>query len=162
MTVNISDMSSYGYDTPTGVLTVLGRPEPVTVGQVRRAATGDVTFLTLNQEERDRLHYITASGHVLLLQSTQESGVGSMYIALMGVTENRVLPQRDEQERYFTVSYQEVAAPVGAGAPFSTWQDVIDQYPTWQAVIDANTSWFSLIENLGTTTAPPILAWRGA
>jgi hypothetical protein len=159
---SVGDMSTYGYDTPTGVHTVLGRPDPVTVGEIRRAATGDLTLNTYTREERDRVHYITASGHTLLVQSSQESGVGSMYISLLGVTETRPSGQRDEPMRIWTLSYQEVAAPVGAGAAFTTWADVLAQAPDWQSIIDSWNSWIEMVEGIDSVTGPPILVWRGS
>ena len=111
ISVLVNDMTEYAYDTPTGIHTVLGRPDPVTVGEVRRAATGTLTLITLSKEDRDRLHYITASGHVLLFQSSQDSGVGNMYIALTGVTETRVVNLRGQSERHWAIGYQEVASP---------------------------------------------------
>ncbi len=116
----------------------------------------------MSKDDRDRLHYITASGHVLLFQSSQDSGVGNMYLALTGVTETRVVNLRGQSERLWTLGYQEVASPVGGGAPVVTWQDVADQYATWQAVVDAGYgSWLEFIESLDTVSAPPILNWRG-
>jgi hypothetical protein len=160
--VLVSDMTDYAYDTPTGIHTVLGRPDPVTVGEVRRAATGTLTLTTLTKEDRDRLHYITASGHVLLFQSSQESGVGNMYLALTGVTESRVVGLRNSPERQWALGYQEVSAPVGDSAPFLTWADVVAAYPTWQAIVDAGFStWLEFIESLDTVSAPPIINWRG-
>ena len=104
-------MTEYDYSTPTGIHTVLGRPDPVTVGEVRQAATGTLALTTLTKDDRDRLHYITATGHVLLFQSSQESGVGSMYIALTGVVETRVANLRNSPERQWTIGYQEVQRP---------------------------------------------------
>ena len=162
ISVLVNDMSEYAYDTPTGIHTVLGRPDPVTVGEVRRAATGTLTLVTLSKEDRDRLHYITASGHVLLFQSSQDSGVGNMYIALTGVTETRVVNLRGQSERLWTIGYQEVASPVGDGAATPTWAEVVAQYASWQDVVDAGYgSWLEFIESLDTVTAPPILNWRG-
>ena len=162
MPVRIVDMSEYDYATPTGVFPVLGRPDPVTVAQIRTAATGDVTLLTLDDEERDRMHYLTASGHTLLLQSSQSSGVGNMYISVLGVKEQRAIYLRDHSERLWTLTYQEVGAPVGDATAFSNWQDMLNTYATWQAVTDANESWLQAIEGLDSTSAPPILTWRGA
>ncbi len=163
MPILINDMSEYAYDTPTGIHTVLGRPDPVTIGEVRRAATGTLTLITLAMDDRDRLHYITASGHVLLLQSSEQSGVQNMYLALTGVTETRLVNLRGQPEREWAIGYQEVSAPVGDAAPTVTWQDVADQYPTWQDVVDAGYgSWLEFIESINSTQVAPILNWRGA
>ncbi len=160
--VLVNDMSEYAYATPTAVLEVLGRPDPVTVGEIRQAATGDLTLVTLDKTAREQLHYLTASGHVLLLQSTQDSGVGNMYVAPLGLKEQRLLSLRDMEERYWTLTYQEVGSPAGDAAAFTTWQDVINTYTDWQSVVDLNYSWIMMIENLDSTATPVILQWRGA
>ena len=163
MPIRVVDMTEYDYVTPTGVHTVLGRPDPITVGDVRQAATGALTLYTETSEERDRLHYITSSGHVLLLQSTQDSGVGNMYIAPTGtLKETRLISLRDEQARIWEIDYQEVGSPVGDGAAFVTWQDVLDQDATWQDVKDSANSWIEFIEGLDSQSPPPVLLWRGA
>lgn len=162
MQVNVEEMVDYDYPTRAGVHDVLGRPTPVTIGEIRQAATGEVLLVTLDQEQRDRLHYITASGHALLLQSTQAGGVGSMYIQLLGIRESRVSRLRDEQMRRWTLQYVEVSPPAGAAAAFVTWADVLVQYPDWQTIVDGYTSWVEFIEGVDQVVDRPILAWRGA
>ena len=159
--IRVVDMSSYHYSTPASVHTVLGRPDPVTIGEVRRAADGVVTLLTVTKEERDRLHYITASGNVLLLQSTQDSGVGNMYIALLDIQENRI-STRDVPDREWILGYQEVGPPVGDAGAFVTYQDLVNTYATYQDIVDSWNTYIELTEGLGQTTPPPILTWRGA
>jgi hypothetical protein len=161
--VQVVDMSEYDYIAPTGVHTVLGRPDPITVGDIRQAATGALTLFTEAKDERERLHLLTSSGHVLLLQSTQESGVGNMYIAPTGtLKESRVVSLRDEPSRVWEIDFQEVGIPVGDSAAFVSWQDVLDQYNTWQDVLLGFNSWLEFVESLDSTAAPPILVWRGA
>lgn len=162
MPVTIGDMSKYTYQSRTGVHAVLGRPAPITVGEVRSAATDAVEILTYTKEERDRLHYITASGNVLLLQSTQESGIGNMYLALLNVEESRVIPTRASLVRRWTLEYQEVDAPVGAPAPFTTYTDLAGLVPTYQALRDNYTSYFDVIESIDRASPPPTITWRGA
>jgi hypothetical protein len=119
-------------------------------------------LVTLDKFGRDQLHYITSSGHVLLLQSTQDSGVGNMYLAPLGLKEQRVTPQRDQEERYWVLSYQEVSAPAGDAAAFTTYQDVLNLYPDYQSIRDQNTSYIELVENLDSTATQVIVQWRGA
>lgn len=160
--VIVGDPGDFTYDSRTGVHTVLGRPNPVTIGEVRSSATGEFTIITLNKEDRDRFHLITSSGHVLLLQSSQESGVGNFYFAPTGVREARYQPLRDALERSWTLGYQEVDMPIGDASAATNWQDVLDQYADWQAVRDAAFTWVEFIESLGSTRPAPTLAWRGA
>ena len=161
--VQVADMTEYDYLTPTGVHTVLGRPDPITVGDVRQAATGSLTLYTDSKEERDRLHYMTSSGHVLLLQSTQDSGIGNMYLAPSGtLRESRITTLRDEQARLWQIDYQEVGSPVGDGASFVTYQDLESQYTSYGDVDAAFASYLLLVESLDSVQAPPVLTWRGA
>jgi hypothetical protein len=162
MPILVGDIGDFTYDSRMGVHPVIGRPNPVTIGDTRSSANGEFTFVTLSQDFRDRFHLITSSGHPLLLQSTQESGVGNLYFAPLSVREARYVPLRDSIERGWTVSYQEVDMPVGAASAFTTWQDVLNQYPDWQAVRDSANTWTEFISNLGSSTQPPTIAWRGA
>lgn len=161
MAVTIGDMSQYTYDSRTGVHQVMGRPAPITVGEVRSSAADTVTILTSTQEDRDRFHYITASGHPLLLQSTQQSGIGNMYLAPTRVTETRLVKTGSRTERSWAVDYQEVDMPIGDAGAFVTYQDLINQYATDQDVVTIFTSYFQLFESLDSTTQAPILTWRG-
>jgi hypothetical protein len=163
MPISINDMSTLSYQTPTGVFPVLGRPAPVTVGEIRQAAAGDVIFATGDHSEALRLHYLTASGHTLLLQSSQASGVGSMYIAPLNFVENRVLPLRDEEARYWTLTYQEVDPPVGdAQGSLTTYADLLAQSPTYQDIVDTFPTYLALIEGLAGSQPAPTLQWRGS
>lgn len=162
MPVTIRDMSQYTYDHRAGVHVVLGRPDAVTVGDIRSAAAGTVIFHTRTRDEYDRFQYLTSSGHALLLQDDQDSGIGSMYLAALGTTEERVIPTAPDTQRFFSIDYQEVRSPAGDGASFVTWADVVAQFPDWQAVVDAFPDWGSLIEGLSSTSAPPTLTWRGS
>lgn len=161
MAVTIGDMSQYTYDSRTGVHQVMGRPAPITVGEVRSASADTVTILTSTQNDRDRFHYITASGHPLLLQSTQQSGIGNMYIAVLRVTETRLVKTGSRTERAWAVDYQEVDMPAGDAGAFVTYQDLLNQYNTYQDVDNVFDSYFNLFENLDSSVSAPIITWRG-
>jgi hypothetical protein len=160
--VTIGDMSQYTYDSRTGVHQVMGRPAPITVGEVRSSAADTVTILTSTQEDRDRFHYITASGHPLLLQSTQQSGIGNMYIAVLSVTETRLVKTGSRTERSWAVAYQEVDMPVGDAGAFVTYQDLLNQFNSYQDALNVFETYFALYENLDSSVSPPIVTWRGA
>lgn len=161
--VSIEDIGEFTYETPTGFHTVMRRPDPIAIGEVRRAATGEIKLLTETTTDSDRIHYLTASGNVLLLQSSQESGIGNMYLALRGVKETKLSKLKTDTRRRFTIGYQEVASPAGDPGGFLTWADAAAQYATWQSIVDAGfTSWLDFIERLQSADAAPILTWRGA
>jgi hypothetical protein len=164
MQVQLQPPGDITYTTPSGVHNILGRPDPIVVTTIRQAATGQFQFYTASQDERDRMHYITASGNVLLLQSNQVSGIGSMYLAPLTVAETPITV-RDDPARVWTISYQEVGSPAGQPGGFNSWQDVVDQYgasATWQDLADANPgTWLDFITSFD-ATPQPIVTWRGA
>lgn len=162
ITATVQDMDEYDYPTRTGVHDVLGRPTPLTVGEIRQSARGDLVLTTETMDERDRLHFLTSSGHALLLQSSQRSGVGNMYIALLDVKEQR-LGKRDQADRRWILSYLEVDAPAGDSPSTTvTYADILQTYSNFTEILAANNSYLDLIENLAHTAEPPTLAWRGA
>jgi hypothetical protein len=162
MAVTIGDMTQYTYDSRTGVHQVMGRPAPITVGEVRSSAADTVTILTSTQEDRDRFHYITSSGHPLLLQSTQQSGIGNMYLAVLRVTETRLVKTGSRTERSWALDYQEVDMPVGDAGAFVTYQDLLNQYNTYQDALNVFDTYFALFESLDSSTPAPIITWRGS
>jgi hypothetical protein len=164
MVVHVSDPGDENYDSTTGVFYVPGRPTPVTIGEVRRAATGTLTLTTLDAEEEGRLHLLTSSGHVLLFQSSPEYGVGSLYMALQTVVASRYSALGTQPERTWPLAYVEVDSPAGdVVLSETTWQAVKDTYATWADVLANEASWEQVLEgtNLG-LELPPTLSWRGA
>lgn len=165
MPINIVDPGDESFDTPAAFHTVLSRPAPLGIGEVRRAATGDaLEILTVTAEQRAMLHRLTASGNVLLWQGSQESEVGNTYLMLRGMKKARPGRLRTDPERVWTLSYQEVLPPLGDIGAVVTVTDVALLYPTGQDLIDAGfTSGADFIEQVGElTSSAPIVTWRGA
>lgn len=162
--VRISAMTEGDFTAPLTVLPVIGRPAPITLGDVRQAQTGDLGLLTLTLDEALRLHQLTASGNVLLLQATPGSEVGNMYIALSQVTETRVSPLRDEPARQWTLSYQETDPPIGGiSGGFPTYQTILDDEESYQDILDDFDSYLTMLQDAGATAPPPPdIVWRGA
>jgi hypothetical protein len=162
--VRVASMASTRYASSTTIHQVLNRPDPVTVGSVRQTGDGQLVLYTDTLDESDRLDYITASGHVLLFQSTQQSRVGNMYFAVTDVEEDRVEGAlRDQPYRMWSLTYQRVGVPAGdPGAPVSL-QDVADNPPggSLQDLADAWTSLIALYEGYAETTQGDIVVWRG-
>lgn len=165
MVIYISDPGDESFDTPAAFHTVLGRPAPLGIGEVRRSATGDaLEVLTVTAEERAQLHRLTASGNVLLWQGSQESEVGNTYLMLRGIKKARVGPLRNDPERLWTLSYQEVSPPVGALGATVTLADIAAIWPTGADLVAAGfTSGADFLERVGELNATgPIVTWRGA
>ncbi len=165
MQVLVNQKPDAQFSTPTGVLPVINRPAPITIGDVRQAETGVLTLLTLTLEDSLRVHALTASGHVLLFQSNPISEVGNMYIAISDITETRPTGLRDSPERYWALTYQETDPPVGGiSGGFVTYQTILDNEESYLALSTGFSSYLNVLETIGgsDTAAVPDLAWRGA
>lgn len=157
-----SDTGAQQFQTPTGVFQVMGKPTVTTVGDVRSAAAGQVALRTDTLDDAAAVHYLTASGRVLLLQTPVAWGYGSMYLAVTQVTEERPSSDPVVPMRRITLDYLEADSPVGGAGAFSTWQDVLNVYASWQAVIDAYDTWLELIEATDRLAVRAEVPWRGA
>lgn len=165
MRMTVESMPTYEYDSPVGIFPVMGRPAPVVVTDVRHSATGEVNIITQQAQDRDQLHLLTSTGHVLLLQTPPERGVGNMYVALQKTTEQRVVRKGVEDARLWTLQYVEVDEPSGAGvAGGTTWSDVVASYDSWSDTLLHESTWIDLIEEIdvGVTVPPETIVWRGA
>lgn len=131
---------------PRGVIDVAGRSDPIVVSDTRKWDEGTITFITVTDAQRDGLNALFDTGETLLLQTPEEDGWGSRYIACGDVDENR--PSRTSQEvsRTFTVPFNEVTAPVGQVITFgSAWDDLVAAEATWTTVIAAFPTWNAVI-----------------
>lgn len=162
MPIRVAGFDDATFDTPTGILPVLGRPDPVAIGDVRQAESNTLNLLTLTKDESDRLHFILASGRALLFQSTQDSDYGNLYFQPLQTKLVRPSLLRDEPTRTWQITFQEVRIPGGDAAPTETWQDVAAQYATWQDLADQFGTWLDFAANFSNTNAAPTLTWRGA
>jgi hypothetical protein len=152
------------YTGQVGVHYVLGRPAPVVISQTRASATGQVSILTSTLAERDKFHLLTAAGGPLLLRTSPERGVRSLYMQPTTITEERMGVLGVNPERRWNIEYVEVDPPPGdiTGAQVD-WQDVLDTYATWADVVDNVETWIDLVDGRTLTVGGTreLLPWRG-
>lgn len=164
MPIEVERMPEYTYDSRSGVFEVVNRPDPVVVTEVRSSAKGDLVLHTNDQAERDRFHLLTSPGHVLLLQDSQRSGVGNMYLAVLGLKEQRIADHRDETARRWVLSYVETRAPAGENpSAFVTYADLAALFPSYQAIADSGAhTYLELVESIDSVAPSETITWRGA
>jgi len=167
MRIRVEDPGDETFAGVLGVFPIPGRPDPVTVSDVRRTATGTLVFGTDELAEASSLLLITASGNTLLFQSDPEFGVGSLYLQFGDVARARTVQYGREAQRRWNLAYTEVAPPPDT-VPFEslvTWADVADAYASWAQVLEYEHSWQDLEDSLnilgGTSDPDPIVSWRG-
>ena len=164
--VLVDRLDSQTFDGRVGVMEVIGRPTPVTIGDVREAATGTLVLSVLSQDDTVAMHYLTASGNPLLFQTSPGFGIGSMYLAVTRVVEGRVSRLGMIAERRFALDFVEVDPPVGlpSGGP-NTYATVKAGYATYTAVKAGESDYLDLAQHVNTGGGQRALAdlvpWRG-
>lgn len=136
--VALRGWSEMGRRSRNAVYPVPGRRDPVVITDVHTSRTVTVELLTFTHDERDALDAALAQGAPAFLQTPQDCGLPSMYVAVGDYTWEPGIAARTT----FTVPLTEVTAPplsvVGAG---STWQTILDQNATWADVAAKYSSW---------------------
>jgi hypothetical protein len=112
-----------------GVHKVLGRADPVTVGDVRALWNGTVTFLCADDVELAQVMAVLRVGGIALIQATAGDMWGSRYVDFRNAEIQR-LPREEPDVAWVVVEYFEVRAPVG-----DTLSVFVPQLPPDDAVL---------------------------
>lgn len=131
-----------------GVFHIIDRTHPVVVSARREGRQGDFTFTTATDAQSQELILLLSRGTVLLLQTPAGYGIGSIYIHVGDVTENRPGTLGAEPTRRWTLPVIMVDRPAGLATmpPGNTWADVDAAYISWQALYDTRMKWFQVAE----------------
>ncbi|WP_097982776.1 hypothetical protein [Streptomyces sp. f150] len=133
-----------------GVYRVAGRRNPVVLSGVTGGLEGELAVWTKSDEERQALHYLLDSGHVLLWQAAPGMGVDDMYVSVGQPTEARVGGPAMEPWREWSLPLTEVDMPTTVGVSGSsgrTWQDILTEFTDWGAVRDEFATWEDVFLN---------------
>lgn len=139
----IEGIDSIQREAQMGVYPIIGRSAPVVVAAARGSRQGSIRVLTKTLADRDALWAMFESGDVLLLRSEAEYGIGSMYLAVSNVTEERITRFGWVAYRRFTLEFIETERPVGSAltAANNSWQVVLTGATDWQTLMDLRASW---------------------
>lgn len=118
-----------------GIFHIIDRTNPIVVTSKREGRTGELHFTTATKAQRQMVVTLLSRGQVLLLQTPDASGFGSIYVYVGDVTETRV-GTMTEQTRKWTLPITMVDRPEGlATAALGTvWSDVGNEFATWTAL----------------------------
>lgn len=147
--VIVWDRSEVTRKSRAGVFNVVGRSNPVMVGDVASSIAYTLVLQTTTLTEEENLDYLFASGEVVFLQlpSTVEYLQGG-YFAVGDVSRDPV--SKVSAMRRWNVPLTGVAAPgpnvVGSAY---TWTSAVAEYATWSALIADNLTWADLLERTG-------------
>jgi hypothetical protein len=163
MVVTVVDYAQQTWPLEPGIHRVLNRRTPVVVSDVRQAARGTLTLATLTDAEYWDLLEVTADGTPLLFQAPLSYGVGSMYVAVGNLVENRADRIASTFARTWALDLIEVDPPVSTSPiNLNRYADVLAVYATYQTLLDDNVTYLELLQGVPGVVAPrPPLPWRG-
>lgn len=148
--VVVVDHGSVGRRSRSGLFDVVGRTDPVMVGDVASSIAFSLQLLTETAAAERDLDFLFASGEVVFLQlpSTVEHFPGG-YFAVGDVSREPTL--RLSPRRVWTVPLTEVAQP-GPAVVGSTYTiaSMLAEYATISAVIAGNATIADLLDRTGT------------
>jgi len=148
--VNVLDRSEVTRRSRAGVFNVVGRSNPVMVGDVASSISYTLQVLTSTSAEESNLDYLFASGEVVFVQlpATVDYMQGG-YFAAGDVS--RIPVNKVSALRVWSVPLTGVAAPgpevIGSAY---TWTSALADYAAWTALIAANATWSDLLARTGT------------
>lgn len=147
--VVIVDRGTITNRSRSGLFDVVGRTDPIAVGDVRSSLGYTLQLLTETAAEEQDMEYTLATGDVVFLHlPAAERTVPGGYFAVGDVTRESTL--RRSPRRVWSLPLTRVVAPGPdvAGAAY-TWQSVLNEYATWSAVIADNVTWGDLLARTG-------------
>lgn len=123
---------------------VKGRRNAVIFSGVRSGLEGNLTAWTRSDQERNDLHWLLDSGHILFLQANPGYGVDDMYVAVGAAPEARTggIATDEWREWVLPLTQSDMPTTVGvAGSAGRTWQDILTGFATWADVQTAYATW---------------------
>lgn len=148
--VEIVDGGEVTIRSRAALFDVVGRSEPVAVGDRASSESYTLQLLTRTAASERDLSYLFRAGEIVFLQlPSGQDHVPAGYFSVGDVTRGRTL--RLSRNRVWSVPLTGVAPPgpdvIGSSY---TWTNVVADYATWTDLIAANASWTALLQHTGT------------
>lgn len=160
--VALEALPELAYPVPNSVHDVIARRDPIVTSDVAHTPEFELSFLTASHAERDQARAALGNGIPVLLRTPPEDGIGNLYFAVLGFTEQRIVPGATVQDRRFVVAGRQVARPdplLYAPIGISTYQHVKDAYATYQALKDGRASYDAVLYDWSGSEPSDITPW---
>ena len=143
----IESLPELAYSVPASVHWILSRRPPIVSSDVANTPTFELSVLTGSDEQREQTRALLGNGVPVLLRTPPEDGIGNLYFAVLGYTEQRLSTLGTVPARRFVVSSVQVERPDPAlyvpvapvtyahvKASFATYADVKAERETYDAL----------------------------
>jgi hypothetical protein len=146
--VVVQALPELAHDAPAGIHWVLNRRTPIFAGDVAHTPTCELTFVTADEQARERARATLGNGVPVLLRTPPEQGVGNLYLAVPSWREQRVSRLSLHGDRRFVVAAVQVARPDPAlyvPIPPMTYTRLLELHDTYADVKAAYASYSALL-----------------
>jgi len=160
--IMVESMSELAFPVPAGVHRVLDRRAPVVTALPAWTPTSDLHLLVGSLDERDNVRAVLGTGYPILLRTSPELGVGNMYLAVTGFTEERLVTLGAAPERRFRVDVVQVDRPdpsVYVPTAPNTYANVRNTYSSYSALKAAVASYQALAYLYPPGVLDPVTPW---
>lgn len=158
----IQALPELAYAVPVGVHDILGRRTPIVSGDVANTPTFELAFLTDSDDSREKARATLGNGVPVLLRSTPATGIGSLYFAVTGFSEQRVVPDGLVPDRRFVVAAVQVDRPdpgLYDPIPPATYDAVGQTFATYAALLAGRSSYDALLYHYAGGEASDVVPW---
>lgn len=132
-----------------GVFEVLGRSRPIAVTMLRNSERGTLVLNTHTDADRVALLGLLEDGNPLFLSTPGGYGIGSVYVAVGEVTEQRLTRVGRTPDRQFNLPFTVVDRPPGTAlAVGNSWSDVLGAYASWSQLLLTEGTWTGVLEGI--------------
>lgn len=121
-----------------------GRRNAVIHSGTRGGYEGELQIMTKSDLEREALHHLIDSGHVLLWQANPGYGIADTYVSVGAVPEARAGGDATDPWRVWSLPMIQVDMPITVGVAGSagrTWQDILTENATWGDLLTKYATW---------------------
>ncbi len=146
--VTVAELASLDYEYPSGVFQVIDRRTPVVASDIANTPTFELSLLTDTDDERERARAILGNGVPVLLRTPPANGIGNLYFAVTGWSEQRIVNKAREQARMFVAACVQVDRPDPVlFAPIQpvTYEDVKAEFASYAEMLAERSSYDAVL-----------------
>ena len=161
MRVDIEALAELAFPVPNSVHEIIARRAPIVSSDIAHTPEFEVSFLTQTLDDRDQAKAVLGNGIPVLLRTSPEDGIGNLYMAVLGYSEQRIVALGTVADRRFVVSARQVQRPDPAlyspAAP-STYATIKAAYATYADLKAARVNYDAVLYDYS-SGASDIVPW---
>ena len=158
----IEALDELEYDTVVAVHQILDRRSPIVVSDITHTPRFELDFLTDTEDARIAARGTLGNGSPVLIRTTPDWGIGNLYLAVLGVTEQRLVKPPTQQARRWVVDAVQIERPdptVFAPLGPVNYQHVDDTYATYAALKAGKANYDAVLYDWSGGAPSDIVGW---